>query len=76
MTWYNDSTTMESEEPNMEKQKKAGDTPFKTCNLTIRMEPERKQELKERLAAQGLELSDYVRRLIALDEKEGYVCKH
>lgn len=50
--------------------------PKKTCLLQVRMVPDEKKELQERLGASGMELSFYIRSLIELDKKEGYVCKN
>lgn len=48
--------------------------PKKTCLLQVRMTPQEKQELKDRIGDRGF--SDYIRSLIALDKKEGYVCRN
>lgn len=50
--------------------------PKKTCLLQVRMVPEEKKELQERLGKSGIELSSYIRCLIELDKKEGYICRH
>lgn len=43
--------------------------PKKTCLLQVRMVPEEKKELQERLGKSGIELSSYIRCLIELDKK-------
>ena len=48
----------------------------KADNIVFRIEREEKRELEERLAMSGLGMSEYIRRLIMLDKKEGYVCKY
>ena len=58
---------------------KSGDKPpaqLKTDRLIIRISPEQKRGLQGRLQTSGWELSDYIRALIAFDEKEGLVCKN
>ena len=48
----------------------------KSSNIIIRIHPEEKKELMERLAMEHMELSDYIRKLIELDKKEGYICRY
>lgn len=44
--------------------------------LKIRIHSSEKKELMERLDMEGMNLADYIRALLALDKKEGYICKY
>lgn len=59
----------------MGKKVKKGSDPMDT-NLILRMKKEEKQELQERLALSGMDMSNYIRSLIELDKKEGYICRY
>lgn len=44
--------------------------------IRMRITSEEKKELIERLNMSGLEVSQYIRMLIELDKREGYICKY
>lgn len=47
-----------------------------TKYLKVRVSPEEKKELIARINLSGLDISQYLRMLIELDKKEGYICKY
>ncbi len=48
----------------------------KTCHIRYRATLEEREELKIRCAMQGMSLAEYLRKLVELDKKEGYICKY
>lgn len=48
----------------------------KTAIIKLRINPDEKKELVERLNLSDLDLSQYIRLLIELDKREGYICKY
>lgn len=52
----------------------AGD--LKTEIIKFRVTPDEKKELAARLGLMNMEMSEYIRKLIELDKKEGYICKY
>lgn len=48
----------------------------KTAIIKLRINAAEKKELVNRLNLSDLELSQYIRLLIELDKREGYICKY
>ena len=48
----------------------------KTVYIKMRISRKEKQELLERLAMQGLTITEYLQALIELDKREGYICRY
>lgn len=48
----------------------------KISTIRARVTPEEKKDLAMRVAMCGMDTSEYIRRLVELDKKEGYICKY